>query len=302
MSEASHADAPISIVAAAALEQTRREVGTRCERALVRIERRIQAIRGDLARIGEADSLTHRGQLLSQEAHAIPRGAREVVVQDWAAGVAVTLTLDPSKPARAQAEALFARAKRLKRGAAIAERRLADSVELRDTLLRLRGEILAAAAIEDLEALSLSVPRGPIGARGLGPETKERSPYRRYLSCERPVLVGRGAADNDILTTKIARPHDLWLHAKGMTGAHVVVPLKKGESVLPELLVDAAHLAAHFSDARGETIVEVTYVQRRYVRKPRHSAPGAVTVEREKVLVLRREPERLARLLATVEA
>jgi predicted ribosome quality control (RQC) complex YloA/Tae2 family protein len=62
-------------------------------------------------------------------------------------------------------------------------------------------------------------------------------------------------------------------------------------------LVDAAHLAVHFSDARGEAVVEVQYTPRKWVRKPKGSAPGAVAIDREKVLVLRVEPARLERLL-----
>jgi predicted ribosome quality control (RQC) complex YloA/Tae2 family protein len=64
-------------------------------------------------------------------------------------------------------------------------------------------------------------------------------------------------------------------------------------------LLDAAQLALHFSDARGEASAEVTHTERRYVRKPKGSAPGAVTLDREKVLLLRSEPERLKRLLAS---
>jgi predicted ribosome quality control (RQC) complex YloA/Tae2 family protein len=114
-----------------------------------------------------------------------------------------------------------------------------------------------------------------------------------------PLYVGRGAAQNDELTLHVARPHDLWLHAKEHPGAHVVVPLAKGRSCPPETLVDAAHLAAHFSDARGERVVEIQYTPRRYLRKPRGSAKGAVIVDREKVLVLRVDDARLQRLLNT---
>ncbi|MEJ7732655.1 MAG: NFACT RNA binding domain-containing protein [Polyangiaceae bacterium] len=116
-------------------------------------------------------------------------------------------------------------------------------------------------------------------------------------SGERTILVGRGGADNDALTTRHARPHDLWLHAKSRKGAHVVVPLDKGESCPPELLADAATRAAHFSDSRGEAASEVQYAERRHIRKRRKSAPGEVVVDREKVIVLRLEPTRLARLL-----
>jgi len=54
--------------------------------------------------------------------------------------------------------------------------------------------------------------------------------------------------DRKVLYQFSARGHDLWLHAKGRTGAHVVVPLDKGHTCPAEVLIDAAHLAAHFSD------------------------------------------------------
>jgi predicted ribosome quality control (RQC) complex YloA/Tae2 family protein len=76
-----------------------------------------------------------------------------------------------------------------------------------------------------------------------------------------------------------------------------VIPLARGEICPDARLLDAATLAAHFSDARGESVVDVQHAERRHVRKPRGSAPGAVVVDRERVLVLRLEPARLARLL-----
>jgi len=262
-------------------------------------------VRGDLAKIGEADALVERGKLLAAHAHSIPRGAKEATLEDWSTGEprATTIALDPSKSARDQAEALFSRAKRMRRGESIARARLAEAERSEAMLRDLRDE---AGAAEDDRALEIAEKRAHLlGARA----TKQTSaakgrepprlPYNVFTSGGREVFVGRGAKDNDALTTKVARPHDLWLHAKNRTGAHVVVPLSKNESCPTELLVDAAHLAAHFSDARGESIVEVQYVPRRFVRKPRGSAPGAVVVEREKVIVLRVEPPRLTRLLST---
>ena len=115
------------------------------------------------------------------------------------------------------------------------------------------------------------------------------------------ILVGKGAADNDTLTLKIAKPHDLWLHAKDRTGAHVIVPLVKAQTCPAEDLVDAAHLAAHFSDARDEKAVDVQYTPKRYLRKPKGSAVGAVVVDREKVLALRFDPALLRQLLEREE-
>ena len=125
-----------------------------------------------------------------------------------------------------------------------------------------------------------------------------RAPHREFVSQDGcAVLVGRNAADNDRLTLRVARPHDLWLHARGVTGAHVVVRLDKGKPCPPQTLADAATLAAHFSDLRGESVIDVLYTPRRFVHKRKGSAVGSVTLGREKVMALRVEPARVRRLL-----
>jgi predicted ribosome quality control (RQC) complex YloA/Tae2 family protein len=113
--------------------------------------------------------------------------------------------------------------------------------------------------------------------------------------------VGRGAAENDALTRSVARGNDLWLHARGVTGAHVVVRLDRGKAPDQETLLDAAHLAVHFSDARGEPQADVAYTRAKHVRKPKGAAPGAVVYAQEKVVLLRVEPARTERLLAEEE-
>ncbi|MBX3263773.1 MAG: DUF814 domain-containing protein [Labilithrix sp.] len=141
------------------------------------------------------------------------------------------------------------------------------------------------------------------GGRGAKAEAAGgRTPFRAFLARSgKRILVGKGAADNDALTLRVARPHDLWLHAKDRVGAHVIVQLDKGRTCPAEDLVDAAHLAAHFSDAREEKVVDVQHTDRRYLRKPKGSPAGFVVVDREKVLVLRVEPELLRGLLEREE-
>jgi predicted ribosome quality control (RQC) complex YloA/Tae2 family protein len=288
-------------------------------KAIARIERRIAAVQGDLEKMRATEAAAERARLFVGEAPRAPRGATTLRAVDWSSVGAdgqpatVEMTLDPAKSAQEQLDALFRRARRLKEGARVAHARLAEASGARDRLAALRPA-LAAPEAPDLDALEhaarAAAPRDfklANAASGAGREplarsasTGPRPPYRAFVGhAGAPVYVGRGAVHNDALTLRVARPHDLWLHAKGRTGAHVVVPLEKGMSCPPELLVDAAHLAAHFSDARGERLVEVQYTPRRYLRKPRGSAPGAVLVDREKVLALRVDEERLQRLLAT---
>jgi hypothetical protein len=274
------------------------------------LERRAEAVRGDLSRLGSVVELQKIGRLLLAQAARIPRGATEAALDDWEAGGSIEVALDPARPAKQQAEAYFAKARRYQRGEAVMRRRLAETERALEAALAFEAEIAAADAHpEVLEALSARARALGASGAGGGPaagaragRTAERRPFHVFRSAAgAAILVGRGGKDNDALTTKHARPHDLWLHAKGIAGAHVVARLDKGASCPAELLVDAATLAAHFSDARGEATCEVSYVLRRHVRKPRGSAPGAVTYDREKVIVVRIEKDRLERLLASKE-
>lgn len=278
------------------------------DRALAKLERRIAAIGGDLAKIGQADAIAAQAQWLVAEATKAPRGASKLVVTDWSTGepVPLEITLDPGKSAKDQVLAMFKRAKRLRLGAAIANDRLTQTTRQRDAVLEARLEIEAAttlgAVAQHLEDAKRSAPRDVTLPRPPGSsrknEKKTRVPYRTFLARSgRRLLVGKGGADNDALTLHVARPYDLWLHAKDRTGAHVIVVRDRGQDVASEDLVDGAHLAAHFSDARGETIVDVQYTDRRYLRKPKGSPAGFVVVDREKVLVLRSEAGVLAGLL-----
>jgi predicted ribosome quality control (RQC) complex YloA/Tae2 family protein len=108
--------------------------------------------------------------------------------------------------------------------------------------------------------------------------------------------VGRSARGNDELTLRFARGNDLWLHARGLKGAHVVVP-EPGEAPDARTLLDAALLAAHFSSARGQDAAEVEWTRRKHVRKPKGAAAGSVIVSQDKTIRVRPEPERLAELL-----
>ena len=277
-------------------------------KAGARLARRIRALRGDLDRIEGAGALSGRAQLFVAEAARAPRGATKIAAVDWSSGEAVEieLPLDPARPAKEQIDAIFVRARRLKNGAPIARARLRDAEQALSALEAL-GARLAVDLEVDLDALVAQArdiaPRdfAPPQATGRQPAKKQDSPappYRTFLGASgAPILVGRGAAHNDALTLHVARPHHLWLHAKGQVGAHVVVPLAKGVTCPADLLVEAAHLAAHFSRARDEGVVEITYVPKRHVRKPRGSPPGLVVVAREKVLVLRRSDAVIRRLL-----
>jgi predicted ribosome quality control (RQC) complex YloA/Tae2 family protein len=92
------------------------------------------------------------------------------------------------------------------------------------------------------------------------------------------VLVGRSARDNDELTFRLARPRDLWLHAAGHAGSHVVVRAPESGGEVPRAVVErAAEYAAFHSKARNARgKVDVHVCRAADVRKSRGAPAGTV--------------------------
>ena len=119
-------------------------------------------------------------------------------------------------------------------------------------------------------------------------------PFRSFRVDGFEVLVGKGDAENDLLTFEVAAPADLWLHVGGGTaGSHVVIRNPDGLPEIPRPVVErAAELAAWHSKARGAGKVEVHVCRAGDVGKPRGFEAGKVTLARWwKVKVYPRGPE-----------
>ncbi len=306
---AASGEAPFPVSAqieAAYAERERREVAAERRRALEhavkgplqKLERTIAKVEGDVERAGQADLHRRRGELLKTSLSRIKRGQAEVTLTEYGeTGVQeVTIPLDPARSPKENLEREFHQYRRLLAGQARARARL-ESLRAERDALRRRLEELAATSDEDLLRQGASGAsdraRAPVPRRerAAGP----KRPYREHLSPSgQRIRVGRGAKENDALTFRWSKGNDVWLHARGVGGAHVVVPLGRNEPLKDETLRDAALLAAHHSEARGDA-VEVTWTRVKYVRRQK-GAPGAVTYSQDKTVLVRPDPQRLARL------
>jgi predicted ribosome quality control (RQC) complex YloA/Tae2 family protein len=280
-------ESPSAAIAAhfaeAAGEQQHAQAEAQRRQAQKKLQRLIAALRGDRARAVAAAARKEEADLLLAHLHEVPRGAPSVTLpDDFSDGRPRTITLDPALSAQQNVARLYKEHKRLTRALASIDKRLAD----------------AEARLQKLAAGDVVLPQ----PKPRGPSQKHRDqptpPYRAYRSSTGAlILVGRGSDRNDELTFKIAKGNDLWLHTRDVPGAHVVVPLS-GKPIDEATLLDAATLAAHHSNARGESQVDVSYVLRKHVRKPPKSGPGLVTLSGAKTIRVRLEPTRLDRLLA----
>jgi predicted ribosome quality control (RQC) complex YloA/Tae2 family protein len=118
------------------------------------------------------------------------------------------------------------------------------------------------------------------------------STFNRILLKEKwEILIGKNAENNDLLSFKFARKHDIWLHAQGVTGSHVVIRRPDKNTNPPMTIIEqAASIAAYFSSAKNSSTVPVNYTEVRYVRKPRKAPPGTALITNSKTIFV--EPKK----------
>ncbi|HEX8178742.1 MAG TPA: NFACT family protein [Pyrinomonadaceae bacterium] len=274
-------------------------LAARLRQEITRREKLQHNLDRDLTAHGDADEHKRIGDLLLANIGThVREGARVRVTDYYAEGTpTVELELDEHTTLQAEAARRFARYTKAKRGAQeISERLAALQTEIaalnatRAELERI-NDTRDAAALDALAARldkrggrrgrapQQAQPSKP-GARGAGKEAGKNEQdklARRYLSSDGyEMLVGRAARDNDQLTFRVARPHDLWLHAADYPGSHVIVRNPRRTEIPHRTLVEAAQLAANYSQAKRDAKVAVNYTQRKFVAKPKGAAPGLV--------------------------
>jgi predicted ribosome quality control (RQC) complex YloA/Tae2 family protein len=268
------------------------------EKRRARTAGRIKRLREELAgAAADAEALRRNAGLLLARLHTVPRGAGRVRLDDWEGGT-VEVELDPSLPAAANAEKMFESARRRERASAtlppLIARAEAELARVAETVARLEAGTADPAEVRSLA----TVQRADTGTR-----QAPALPYRRYrTSSGLEVRVGRSGRANDDLTFRHSSPEDVWLHARDVAGAHVVLRWPDRTANPPARdLAEAAVLAALHSRARTSGTVPVDWTRRKYVRKPRKAKPGLVTLERAKTVFV--EPdEALERRLRSDEA
>lgn len=297
-------------------------------RALASIDKKVELLRGDAAAGDAVAALRHQGELLKGAVAGIKRGAREVRVRDFASGEDVAIALDPVLSPRDNLEALFAKARKAERRA---ERALRESGEVearRAAALALRAEFdaipvgdvatLAAfaerpevvrllarfAAEPSLPAVAAATPAAAPPKQRVWRLGKQQIParlvprvYRSSSGLE--IWVGRSDEGNDLLSTRLARGHDLFFHLEASPGSHVVLRTEGRSDPPAEAVLEAAEMAVHFSKHRKVTEAQVTVAPIKGVSKPRGAKPGLVHVTGGKSLRLRRDPRRLERVLSS---
>ncbi len=290
-------------------DRQRRSLSKDLRRQRKKLESRRSKVEAEKTGLATPEQSTHMGELLKAHLGALGgpnrRGLEEAEVADWndPDGGTIAIRLNPKRTLRENMERYFERAKKAVRAkdriAAHLEWITERLAEIADLDRRIAEATHADALVALRPAVDALAGSARSASRAGGTGTPSASGPRRFVSKDGvEILVGRNARDNDALTFRVARGSDLWLHVQDYPGSHVIVRVAKDRMAPPETLLDAAHLAAHYSEARDHATVTVQYTGRKYVRKPRGAPPGAVLLQRRKTLFLRPDSARLDRLLS----
>ena len=264
------------------LAKLRKEMGKR---------KRLQAnLKRDLVAHGTPEQHKRLGDLLLANISSAVRAGNIVSLTDYYAEGTPTIEIEVEENTSLQEAAgeSFSRYTKAKRAVE----------ELGARLVQIEQEL--EQFDEKLVTLERAIASGDVSA--LADSEKQKAPaagkkrqkasltipgVRRYRSSDGyEVLVGRTARDNDQLTFRVARPNDLWLHAGDYPGSHVIVRNSSRSEIPQRTIIEAAQLAAKFSQASKDAKVAIHYSLRKFLSKPKGAAPGLVRMSSFKTITV----------------
>jgi predicted ribosome quality control (RQC) complex YloA/Tae2 family protein len=232
----------------------------------------------------EAESLRNQADVLMAYQHQVPKSAKSVTLIGFD-GNELVIQLDPKLSALENAKSLYDRVKKRESRKMQAEARESDLQEKFSELQSLKAGLESFNDKKLAELLKTYAPPEKQQVRS-EPGIRYNGPH------DFTVIVGRNSRENDIVTFKIGKSRDMWLHAQGYPGSHVIIQAENRE-VPFETVLFAAQLAAAYSKAGQSDNVPVDYTQRKNVWKPKGAAPGAVYMTQQKTVYVTpsRRPE-----------
>lgn len=258
-----------------------------------RTERKVDKFALSIGDEDEIERLRLYGELLTANLYSLPERQREAVVLNY--------YLDPPAPVHIPLDETYSTAdnaqlyyKKYRKAKAAREYALSKREEALAELEYLRGvysDLAQCVTDSDFDEV-----RGELAAGGYVRDDRKKKtklpaskPHSFISSDGFEILVGKNNAQNDRLTFKTASPDDLWLHTKDIHGSHVII--RCGSADVPDsTLLEAAKLAAFYSQGKQSPAVPVDYARRKFVKKPSGAKPGMVIYTNNKTVLAAPDP------------
>ncbi len=285
------------------MEERKQSLLKRIRLLLERLERRTENLLLDREKSSEDLDLKAYGDLLVANYPRLKKGMNQIDVLDYGKDPPqpVLIPLEEALDPAGNVEKYFRRYKKAKRGMEIISRRLEEAQKEISYLESVHFQIEEAEDAEELATIRQELEEERIltvsPRQKSGKEKKEPArPIRRFRSSDGlEIICGKSNIGNDYILRKIARGNDLWFHAQGYPGSHVILKTGSGEPKF-EAISEAAAIAAFFSRGRGSTRIPVDYTPARNVHRPKGARPGFVTYLHQKTILVTPDKGKIEKL------
>jgi predicted ribosome quality control (RQC) complex YloA/Tae2 family protein len=206
------------------------------------------------------------------------------------------IPLDPAKSPVENMNRYFRLARKAKGAMEIVRRRKREVAESVYYLESLENQLADAQTRDDLIAVrqelssSLAPKRKPSRKKPVAGREAPRPVAAQVETIEfhgHAILIGRNNVGNDRIVKELSASDDLWLHAQGIPGSHVLVRRPAGKEIPKEVIEEAARLAVFHSKARGSRNVSVFLAEARHVSKFKGAKPGLVRIAKYTTILVR---------------
>lgn len=255
-----------------------------------KVSRSVRAMEAEAAEANRAIEYEQIGKTLLASLGEVKKGMKQVSLQNVVdAGSMLLIALDPAKSPAQNADHYFDKARRARAAREENAQRLLETRKRKHVLEELLAKLERAESSDEVrefveENKSLLQELKLIQEKPGEPPP----PFRIFtVNGGYEVWVGKSSANNDLLTTRYAKPNDFWFHVRGASGSHTVLKVRSGTPTPKEAIRAAAGIAAYYSKMRNAGNVPVAYCERKYVRKPRGAREGAVVLEREEIVFVK---------------
>lgn len=263
------------------LEKERQKVIKNLQRQSKQYESYLKKTKRQLDKIQNESRYEEMGHILMANLNQIPKRAKEVELLDFYTNQLVKIALKEKLSPQKNAENYYRKSKNQK----IEIKKLKQNFNKKEEqLIEIACQIEEIVAFDRLKDLRKYLKKENISSNKK--QNQEVSLFKTFTYQGFQILVGKSAANNDILTQKHAYKEDLWLHARGVSGSHVVIKYQSGKVFPKNVIEKAAQLAAYYSKRKTDTLCPVIYTPKKFVRKPKGYPAGAVVVDRENVLMI----------------
>ena len=241
---------------------------------------KISNLKKDLLEAENREQYRIFGDLLSANFHKVKPGQKEITLQNFYSEDLedVLIPLDEKISAPINAQRFYKKYGKLKTAENILNEQIKDTQNEIDYLESVLSTIELTEDVSALDEIKDELIEQGYIKRSSQKKKKSKMEIPNYLEMEKDgfnIFIGRNNRENDLLTHKIARRDDIWLHAQGIPGSHVIIKTE-GKDVPEEVIKYAAQLAAYNSKGRNSGSIEVDYTQKQNVKRSPANKPGLV--------------------------